>query len=132
MPMTDPIADCLTRIRNAQRAKMATVNVLPSKMNTHISEVLKNEGFIQSFSKVKEEGRPMIQIELKYSAAKMPIIREIKRISKPGCRQYASIMKLKSTGKTMATVILSTPKGVMTDRDAKKENVGGELICSVS
>lgn len=132
MPITDPIADCITRIRNAQRAKMATVKVLPSKMNTNISEVLKVEGFIKSFKKVTDEGKPMIEIELKYSATKMPVIREIRRISKPGCRKYASIAELKSTGKTMATVIISTPKGVMSDRDAKKENVGGELICSVS
>ena len=131
MPLTDPIADCLTRIRNAQKAKLATVNVLSSKMNTHISEILKKEGYIQSFKKAKVNEIPMIALELKYSAARMPIIREIKRISKPGCRKYSSVDELKAKGKSMATIILSTPKGLLTDREAKKENVGGELICSI-
>ncbi len=130
--MTDPIADCITRIRNAQKARMTSVHVRQSIMNTHISGILKNEGFIRSFQKSTQEGRPMIEIELKYSAARMPVIRQIKRISKPGCRKYASVTELKAKGKSMATMILSTPKGVMSDRDAKKENVGGELICSVS
>lgn len=133
MSMTDPIADCLTRIRNAQRAKLGSVRVYKSKMNSEISKILKSEGYIQSFQPVDEEGgRNMIEIELKYSSSRAPIIREIKRVSKPGCRRYASVEDLKSTGKSMDTVILSTPKGIMTDRQAKKENVGGEIICRVS
>lgn len=131
MPMTDPIADCITRIRNAQRAKLATVQVKKSKVNAEISKILKSEGYVQSVNTVKD-GHGMIEIELKYTAHRAPVIREIKRISTPGCRKYASVDDLKNTGKTMDTIILSTPKGIMTDRDAKKENVGGELLCRVS
>lgn len=132
MPMTDPIADCITRIRNAQKARLTTVKVKKSKVNTVITKILKDEGYIQAIQASEEAGRPMIELELKYTASRMPIIREIKRVSKPGCRRYASVEDLKSIGKTMDTVILSTPKGIMTDRDAKKENVGGELLCRVS
>ncbi len=131
MPMTDPIADCITRIRNAQKARLATVKVKKSKMNAEISKILKSEGYIQSFRSVEDEFG-MIELELKYSAHRAPVIREIKRISTPGCRKYASVDELKNSGKTMDTIILSTPKGIMTDRDAKKENVGGELLCRVS
>lgn len=132
MSMSDPIADCITRIRNAQRAKLGAVRVYKSKVNSEISKILKTEGYIQSFAAVEEDGRNMLEIELKYSSSRAPIIREIKRVSKPGCRRYASVEDLKSTGKSMDTVILSTPKGIMTDRQAKKENVGGEIICRVS
>ena len=132
MSMSDPIADCLTRIRNAQRAKLGNVRVYKSKMNSEISKILKSEGYIQSFEAVQQDGRNMLEIELKYSSSRAPLIREIKRISKPGCRQYASVEELKKSGKSMDTVILSTPKGIMTDRQAKKENVGGEIICRVS
>ncbi len=132
MPMTDPIADCLTRIRNAQRAKLSNVRVLKSKINMEISKILKGEGYVQSFQPVEEEGRNYIEIELKYTASRSAVIREIKRISKPGCRRYASVDDLQSTGNVMDTIILSTPKGILTDRQAKKENVGGEIICRVS
>ena len=133
MAITDPIADCLTRIRNAQRAHLTSVKVKKSKINAKISEILKGEGYIQSFQAAEsDEGRPMIELGLKYTSSRAPIIREIKRISTPGCRRYASVEDLKSIGKTMDTVILSTPKGIMTDRQAKKENLGGELICRVS
>lgn len=131
MATTDPIADCITRIRNAQKARLSTVQVKKSKVNTKISEILKSEGYIQSIQNIKD-GFGMIELELKYTASRAPVIRQIKRISTPGCRRYASVEDLKNTGKTMDTIILSTPKGIMTDRDAKKENVGGELLCRVS
>ncbi|MCC7459762.1 MAG: 30S ribosomal protein S8, partial [Proteobacteria bacterium] len=102
-------------------------------MNAEISKILKSEGYIQSFGAVKEEGGlNMLELELRYSSSRAPLIREIKRVSKPGCRRYASVDDLKNSGKSMDTVILSTPKGIMTDRQAKKENVGGEIICRVS
>jgi len=133
MAMSDPIADCLTRIRNAQKARMSSVRVYKSKMNSEISKILKSEGYIQSFGAVSEEGgRNMIEIELKYTASRSPVIRQIRRVSKPGCRRYASVSELKSSSNAMDTVILSTPKGILTDRQAKKENVGGEIICRVS
>ena len=132
MSMSDPIADCITRIRNAQRAKLSNVRVLKSKINSEISKILKSEGYVQSFQDVEDEGRKYIELELKYTASRSPIIREIQRISKPGCRRYTSVDELKSIGNAMDTVILSTPKGIMTDRQAKKENVGGEIICLVS
>ena len=129
--MTDPIADCLTRIRNAQRAKLQSVRVYKSKMNTEISKILKSEGYVQSVQNVEEDGRNYIEIELKYTASRLPVIRQIKRISKPGCRRFASINELKSSSNAMDTIILSTSKGILTDRQAKKENVGGEIICRV-
>ncbi len=131
MAMTDPIADCLTRIRNAQRAKLQSVRVYKSKMNTEISKILKSEGYVQSVQNVEEDGRNYIEIELKYTASRLPVIRQIKRISKPGCRRFASINELKSSSNAMDTIILSTSKGILTDRQAKKENVGGEIICRV-
>lgn len=123
MAMTDPIADCLTRIRNAQRAKLQSVRVYKSKMNTEISKILKSEGYVQSVQNVEEDGRNYIEIELKYTASRLPVIRQIKRISKPGCRRFASINELKSSSNAMDTIILSTSKGILTDRQAKKENV---------
>lgn len=132
MPMTDPIADCLTRIRNAQRAKLGTVRVYKSKMNVELSKILKTEGYIQSVQNVEHGGRSFIEIELKYTSSRSPVIRQLQRVSKPGCRKYASVDELKSSGTTMDTVILSTSKGIMTDRQAKKENIGGEIICRVS
>jgi small subunit ribosomal protein S8 len=132
MSMSDPIADCLTRIRNAQRAKLLNVRVLKSKVNAEITKILKGEGYIQSFQPIEEEGRNYIEIELKYTASRAPVIREIKRVSTPGCRRYSSVEELKKAGRSMETMILSTAKGIMTDRKAKKENVGGEVICRVS
>jgi small subunit ribosomal protein S8 len=132
MAFTDPIADCLTRIRNAQKAKQARVQVWKSKMNSRIVEVLKKEGFVQSFQPVDKDGKSMIEVELRYTPSRASMIREIKRISSPGCRRYASVDKLKEGNKTMATLILSTSKGIMTDNQARKENVGGEIICTVS
>lgn len=131
MAMTDPIADMLTRIRNANTVKHETVNVPASKLKVELAKLLKSEGFIADYE-VEEEGKfKVITITLKYDAAGKPVITKLERISKPGLRHYSKAKNLQKVLGGMGVAIVSTPKGLLTDRKARKENVGGEVLCYV-
>ena len=132
MMTSDPIADMLTRIRNANTAKHDTVDVPCSKMKVSIAEILLKEGYIKKFDMIDVDGISMIHITLKYGADKNEkIISGLKRISKPGLRVYASKEELPRVLGGLGIAIVSTNKGVMTDKEARKENVGGEVLAFV-
>lgn len=129
--MTDPIADMLTRIRNANMVSHQTVDVPASKLKVELARVLKEEGFIAGYE-VKEAGKfKVISITLKYEANGKPVITKLERISKPGLRSYSKSKNLQKVLGGMGVAIVSTPKGLLTDRKARKENVGGEVLCYV-
>src|ERR1700741_2341166 len=131
MSMSDPLGDMLTRIRNGQQARHAVVAAPASNLRANVLEVLKREGYIRGFT--REQVRPGIaelKIELKYFDGE-PVIREISRVSKPGRRGYASVRNLPRVNNGLGVAILSTPKGVMADHDARDANVGGEVLCTV-
>lgn len=130
MSMSDPIADMLTRIRNAQQAKKLTVEIPNSKMKLSIAKVLKDEGYIENFDVVVDGKKNTLLITLKYFRNN-PVIEKIKRISKPGLRIYKSKLDLPQVMNGLGITIVSTSKGVMTERHAKLAGVGGELICFV-
>ena len=131
MTMTDPLGDMLTRIRNAQMRKKSKVSTPGSTLRQHVLDVLQSEGYIRGYSKVDfETGRSEFEIELKYYDGE-PVIREIERISKPGRRVYASVKNLPRVMNGLGVSILSTPKGVMSDSEARDLNVGGEVLCRV-
>jgi small subunit ribosomal protein S8 len=132
MGMTDPIADMLTRIRNANKARFKTVNVNMSQMNVNIAKVLKKAGYISNYDKVKsEKSQQMLEIILKYPDAKRTVITGIKRISKPGRRVYVPSDSIPKVLNGLGISILSTSKGVITDAEARELNVGGEILCNV-
>lgn len=129
--MSDPIADMLTRIRNANMVKHETVEVPASKLKIELARVLKEEGFIAGYE-LKEAGKfKVISITLKYEANGKPVITKLERISKPGLRSYSKSKNLQKVLGGMGVAIVSTPKGLLTDRKARKENVGGEVLCYV-
>ncbi|MEX2130496.1 MAG: 30S ribosomal protein S8 [Pseudohongiellaceae bacterium] len=130
MSMTDPIADFLTRIRNAQMAGKPTVSCPSSKIKVAISKVLENEGYIDSHNIESEEGKPVLTINLKYFQGR-PVIEEIKRISRPGLRYYSASEDLAEIRAGLGISILSTNKGLMTDKQAKAAGIGGEVLCTV-
>ncbi len=131
MSFTDPIADMLTRIRNASSARHEKVIVPRSRLKIRIAEVLKEEGFIKDFVVHEDPPQGAITILLKYSADREPAISDIKRISKPGLRRYVPTDAIPRILNGMGIAILSTSKGVLVDREARKQKVGGELICTV-
>ncbi|HQY74784.1 MAG TPA: 30S ribosomal protein S8 [Aestuariivirga sp.] len=131
MSASDPISDLLTRIRNAQERGKAKVSSPASRLRERVLEVLQHEGFIRGFTTVQQgSGKAEIEIELKYFDG-APVIRELQRVSKPGRRVYASVETLPTVFNGMGISILSTPKGVMSDADARTQNVGGEVLCTV-
>lgn len=131
MAMTDPIADMLTRIRNASTVSHETVDIPASKLKVELAKVLKEEGFIADYA-VKEDGKfKVITITLKYDMNRKPVITKLERISKPGLRHYSKAKKLQKVLGGLGVAIISTPKGLLTDRKARKENVGGEILCYV-
>jgi len=131
MTMQDPLADMLTRIRNAQMAKHATVEIPGSKTKTSIAKVLQDEGFIDSFEVSQhDDGKASLTINLRYHQGR-PVIEEIKTISRPGLRQYTGKDDIPQVRGGLGIIILSTNKGVMTDRAARAAGLGGELLCSV-
>ncbi len=131
MHITDTIADLLTRIRNASSAKHDTVDVPASNMKKAIVQILLDEGYIKSFT-VQEDGKQgVIRIVLKYTAGKTPVITGLRRVSKPGLRIYTSCEEMPRVMRGLGIAILSTSKGIMTDKDAKKQNVGGEVLAFV-
>jgi small subunit ribosomal protein S8 len=131
MSMTDPIADMLTRIRNGNKAKFEKVDIPLSKEKLEIAKILKQEGYIKNFKVLSEEKKGTLRVYLKYDAQNRGIILGIKRVSKPGLRIYVKSKKILPVLNGLGINIVSTPQGIITDNDAKKLNVGGELICSV-
>jgi small subunit ribosomal protein S8 len=132
MSFTDPIGDMLTRIRNASSARHEKVLVPTSRLKARIAEVLKEEGFIKDFVMHKDESKQgAITILLKYTPEREPAISDIKRVSKPGLRRYVDTGSIPRVLNGMGIAILSTSKGLMVDREARKQKVGGELICTV-
>ena len=129
MSMQDPLADMLTRIRNAQMAEKTVVSMPSSKLKAAVAKVLKDEGYIADFQ-ISSEVKPQLSIELKYFEGK-PVIEEVKRISRPGLRQYKSVEQLPKVRGGLGVSIVSTNKGVMTDRAARAAGVGGEVRCTV-
>ena len=128
---TDPIADMLTRIRNANLVSHPSVEVPASKLKVQLAKLLKEEGFIADYE-VKEEGKfKTIVITLKYEANGKPVITKLQRVSKPGLRHYSKAKNLEKVLGGMGIAVVSTPKGLLTDRKARKENVGGEVLCYV-
>ena len=130
MSMSDPIADFLTRIRNAQMAKLPTVSCPSSKIKVAISKVLEDEGYITSYSTNEDDGKPVLSVNLKYLQGK-PVIEEIKRGSRPGLRDYKRADNLPKYRAGLAITILSTNKGLMTDKQAEAAGIGGEVLCTV-
>lgn len=130
MSMQDPLSDMLTRIRNAQMAGKAVVEMPGSKLKDAVARVLKDEGYIVDFNASNESGKPRLSIELKYFQGK-PVIAEIDRISRPGLRNYKGKDELPSVRGGLGVAIVSTSKGVMTDRAARAAGVGGEVLCTV-
>jgi small subunit ribosomal protein S8 len=131
MSMSDPLGDLLTRIRNGQRARKATVSSPASRLRANVLEVLKREGYIRGYSAVElRAGVNELSVELKYHEGQ-PVIREIQRVSKPGRRVYAKIADLNKVHNGLGISILSTPRGVMSDAEARAANVGGEILCEV-
>lgn len=129
MSMQDPLADMLTRIRNAQQVGKITVDIPSSKLKTAVAKVLKDEGYIADYS-VSTDAKPTITVELKYFQGK-PVIAELQRSSRPGLRHYAGKESLPSVRAGLGVAIVSTSKGVMTDRAARSAGVGGEVLCTV-
>ena len=130
MTMSDPLGDMLTRIRNAQMRNKSKVSSPNSRLRESVLDVLKNEGYIRGYAVVEREGRSEIEIELKYFDGE-PVIREIERVSKPGRRVYTSVRNMPRINNGLGVTIVSTPKGVMADHDARDANVGGEILCKV-
>ena len=131
MQVTDTIADLLTRIRNAQAAKHDTVEVPASNMKKAICQILVDEGYVRHYS-VKEDGKQgVITISLKYAEGRQPVIKGLKRVSKPGLRIYSSAEELPKVMKGLGVAIVSTSKGIMPDRAARQQNVGGEVLAFI-
>src|SRR5512138_1462675 len=131
MSMTDPIADLLTRIRNGSMAKLQKVDIPSSNLKVGIVNVLKNEGFIKNYKLISDQKQGILRIYLKYINDNDSVISEIKRVSKPGGRRYVKSDKIPSVKQGLGIAILSTSKGLLTDKVARETGVGGELICTV-
>jgi len=131
MSMTDPIADLLTRIRNGAMAKLQKVDIPSSSMKVGIVNVLKNEGFIKNYKVISDQKQGILRIYLKYINENDSVITEIKRISKPGGRRYVKSDAIPKVKQGLGVAILSTSKGLLTDKVAREAGVGGELICTV-
>ena len=131
MQITDPIADMLTRIRNANTAKHETVDIPASNMKKAIAEILNNEGYIKGYQIIEDGKQGVIRVALKYSANKEKVISGIKRVSKPGLRMYAPADELPRVLNGLGIAIISTSKGIMTDKEARKQNIGGEVLAFV-
>lgn len=131
MSLNDPIADMLTRIRNASMARKNSVQMANSKIKQEIARILRDEGYIRSYITQAHDSHALLLIELAYAVDKSPVIRGLKRISKPGRRVYAPRMQLPRIMNNYGTLIVSTSNGVITGKQARRNNVGGELLCSV-
>jgi len=131
MSMNDPLGDMLTRIRNALGRRKTKVSTPASRLRARVLDVMKSEGYIRDYSQVDyENGKSELEIELKYYEG-APVIREIARVSKPGRRVYVSVKSIPHVANGLGIAIISTPKGVMTDHEAREQNVGGEILCQI-
>jgi small subunit ribosomal protein S8 len=131
MSMSDPIADMLTRIRNAQMVEKPSVSMPSSKLKVAIAQVLKDEGYVDGYAVVGEATKPQLQIALKYYAGK-PVIEHIERVSRPGLRVYKGRHDIPNVKNGLGVAIVTTPRGVMTDRKARQVGIGGEVLCYVA
>jgi len=131
MRLTDPVADMLTRVRNALQARHQKVDVPASRLKVEIARILKEEGYISNFKATEEEGHKVIRIYLKYGAHNEAAISKAERVSRPGCRNYAGKNEIVQVQGGLGISILTTARGVMTGRTARKESVGGEVMCRV-
>jgi len=129
--VTDPISDMLTRIRNGLQARHLKVDVPASKLKTDLARILKEEGFIANYKLTEDGAKKSIRIYLKYTPGNVPVISRIERVSRPGCRVYVGSKEVPRVLGGLGINILTTPKGVMTGLTARKENVGGEVLCQV-
>ena len=129
--VNDPIADMLTRIRNALLARHRQVLIPSSKMKVAVARLLKEEGFIQHYDVTRDRPQPMLRIILKYDKNRKPILSGLKRVSKPGCRVYTPYREIPWVLSGMGVAILTTPRGMMTDRQARRAHLGGEVLCYV-
>ena len=130
--MTDPISDLLTRIRNANRTRKKRISMPASRIKVGIAQILKEEGFIRDYAVEAAKPSSVLSISLKYDQDGGTVIRSVERVSKPGCRVYAGAGELKPVLRGMGIQILSTPKGILSDRTAREQRVGGEVICKVT
>ena len=128
---SDPIADMLTRVRNAMQARHPKVDVPASKLKTEIARILKEEGYIANYKAAEEEGRAVLRVYLKYGSNNEAAIRDLARVSRPGCRVYVGRDEIRRVQGGLGISIMTTPKGVMTGRQARREGVGGEILCEV-
>ncbi len=131
MAMSDPIADMLTRIRNAQRAKYSSVDIPGSKLKADVAKVMKNAGFIKNYKFVKDDKQGILRVYLKYDGGKNGVILALERVSKPSRRVYVKGRDIQPVLNGMGISIISTSKGVMTDKAARKINAGGEVLCNI-
>ena len=131
MSVTDSIADFLTRIRNACMAKFDRVDIPSSKMKLSIAKVLKEEGYIKNFKLIKDKKQGLLRLYLKYDEDNVPVISGLQRVSKPSCRVYVSHDEIPYVLNGMGTAVLSTSRGILPDREARKQRVGGELLCKI-
>ncbi|WP_263415716.1 30S ribosomal protein S8 [Terriglobus albidus] len=131
MNLTDPVADFLTRIRNAIRARHQKLDVPASKLKAEIARILKEEGYIANYKTSEEEGRTVLRVYLKYGVNNEAAIQNLERVSRPGCRVYVGRDEIRRVQGGLGISIITTPKGLMTGRQARKEGVGGELLCNV-
>jgi small subunit ribosomal protein S8 len=131
MVLTDPIADMLTRIRNANMAEKKDVQMPHSKMKSEVARILKSEGFIKDYTMENEDGKSILKVFLKYTIEREPVIQGLRRISKPSCRKYVASTEVPRVLGGIGIAILSTSSGVMTDNEARKQNVGGEVLCYI-
>lgn len=131
MNLTDPVADFLTRIRNSIRARHQKLDVPASKLKAEIARILKDEGYIANFKATEENGQKILRVYLKYGTNNEAAIRDLQRVSRPGCRVYVGRDEIRRVQGGLGISILTTPKGVMTGRQARRENVGGEILCEV-
>ncbi len=131
MSLTDPVADFLTRIRNAIRARHQKLDVPASKLKAEIARILKEEGYISNFKTTEENGHAVLRVYLKYGANNEAAIRDLERVSRPGCRVYIGRDEIRRVQGGLGISIMTTPKGVMTGRQARREGVGGEVLCEI-
>jgi small subunit ribosomal protein S8 len=128
---TDPIADLLTRIRNASRAKHPRVDLPSSKLKVEVARILKEEGYLANFKVVEEKGKKTLRVFLRYTPERRSVITDLKRISRPGSRRYVGKTDIRQVVGGLGISIVSTPRGLMTGQTARKEGIGGELLCEV-
>ena len=131
MNLTDPVADFLTRIRNAMRSRHQKLDVPASRLKAEIARILKEEGYIANYKPTEEDGMKVIRVYLKYDTNNQSVIRDLQRVSRPGCRVYLGKDEIRRVQGGLGISIMTTPKGVMTGRQARREGVGGELLAEV-